>query len=206
MSDLNGRVVALLNQKGGVGKTTMAVHIAHAWAREGRAVTLHDTDEQRSALDYAAKLPALLWKDDNTLLEADPERLTVVDTPPTLGEEIADALRLADAVVVPINDWQAVRGLARLLATTERARVANPNLQVILCPVMADDTIHWRETEAELRRLFGARVLSITIPRATAFREAARNLQTLFDFEPRHPTCPRLESAAREIASRLAKP
>jgi len=43
-------IVALLNQKGGVGKTTLALHLAGEWARQGQRVTLIDADPQSSAL------------------------------------------------------------------------------------------------------------------------------------------------------------
>ena len=45
-------IVALLNQKGGTGKTTLALHLAGQWAREGRRVLLVDADPQGSALDW----------------------------------------------------------------------------------------------------------------------------------------------------------
>jgi chromosome partitioning protein len=45
--------VALLNQKGGVGKTTLALHLAGEWALQGRRVTFIDADPQGSALDWS---------------------------------------------------------------------------------------------------------------------------------------------------------
>ncbi|WP_042057535.1 ParA family protein, partial [Acidomonas methanolica] len=47
-------IVAFLNQKGGVGKTTLALHLAGQWAREGQRVTVIDADPQGSALDWSA--------------------------------------------------------------------------------------------------------------------------------------------------------
>jgi chromosome partitioning protein len=47
-------IFALLNQKGGVGKTTLAVHVAAALARRGRRIILVDADPQGSALDWSA--------------------------------------------------------------------------------------------------------------------------------------------------------
>ena len=45
-------IIGVLNQKGGVGKTTIAVHVAAALVREGRHVLLIDADPQGSALDW----------------------------------------------------------------------------------------------------------------------------------------------------------
>lgn len=48
-------IVALLNQKGGVGKTTLALHLAGAWAAQGKRVVVIDADPQDSALDCSAQ-------------------------------------------------------------------------------------------------------------------------------------------------------
>ncbi len=48
-------IVALLNQKGGVGKTTLATHIAGELALRGHQVVLLDADPQGSALDWTQR-------------------------------------------------------------------------------------------------------------------------------------------------------
>jgi chromosome partitioning protein len=73
-------IIALLNQKGGVGKTTLSVHIATALAagseEERHKVLLIDADPQGSALDWAAARTA-------------PARFPVIGLPkPTLHREI----------------------------------------------------------------------------------------------------------------------
>ena len=48
-------IIALLNQKGGVGKTTLATHIAGELALRGQQVILLDADPQGSALDWTQR-------------------------------------------------------------------------------------------------------------------------------------------------------
>ena len=48
-------IIALLNQKGGVGKTTLATHIAGELASQGQSVILLDADPQGSALDWTQR-------------------------------------------------------------------------------------------------------------------------------------------------------
>ena len=52
-------IVALLNQKGGVGKTTLALHLAGRWAGKGRRVLVVDADPQGSALDWSEQRASL---------------------------------------------------------------------------------------------------------------------------------------------------
>jgi chromosome partitioning protein len=47
-------IIGLLNQKGGVGKTTLALHLAAALAEDNRRVLLVAADSQGSALDWEA--------------------------------------------------------------------------------------------------------------------------------------------------------
>ena len=70
-------IVALLNHKGGVGKTTLALHLAGEWARQGCSVTLIDADPQGSALDWSEQrvregLPAFVRRRRSRARHASP--------------------------------------------------------------------------------------------------------------------------------------
>lgn len=103
------RAILVANIKGGCGKTTIATHLAAAYARAGHATVLADVDRQRSALGWLDRRPAtagavagLDWAKDI----ADPPRGTqrlVIDAPAALkAKQVEELVRMADIVVLPV--------------------------------------------------------------------------------------------------------
>jgi chromosome partitioning protein len=97
------------NVKGGCGKTTVATHLAAAFAGAGFATVLADCDRQRSALRWLDRRPAsappvagLDWRKESGALPEGTERL-VIDAPAAMRHRDAKELvGLADLVVVPV--------------------------------------------------------------------------------------------------------
>ena len=104
-------VVAIVNQKGGTGKTTLSINLASAFA-ELEPTLLMDADPQGSALDWAdsratpqanldacAVEPSALLRDVRRF--ATRYDWIIIDGPPGIGRVSADAVRAADIVMIP---------------------------------------------------------------------------------------------------------
>lgn len=201
-------IVALLNQKGGAGKTTLALHLAGEWARRGQRITLIDADPQSSALDWSEQraregLPRLfgvvgLARD--TLHHEAPELARnahhiVIDGPPRVAGLMRSALLAADLVLVPVqpspfDGW----GSAEMLRLIEEARLFRPQLVVrFVLNRCASRTIIARETADALADQ-DPPVLRTRIGQRIVFAAAAQLGRLAFEIDDH-------SAAAREIAA-----
>ncbi|RIA37399.1 plasmid segregation oscillating ATPase ParF [Hephaestia caeni] len=135
-------IVALLNQKGGVGKTTLALHLAGQWASQGRRVLLIDADSQGSALDWSQQraaegLPRLfgvigLARDTLHIEAAELARgmdHVVIDGPPRVATLLRSALFACDLALIPVqpsplDGWAS----AEMLKLIDQARIFKPEI------------------------------------------------------------------------------
>ena len=104
-------VIAIINQKGGVGKTCLATNLASALAYQ-RSTLLLDCDPQRSASGWAAlnsqpRLSLVVEGVDEGSLVRDVRAAraahpwVLIDCPPGITRVNADAIRESDAVLIP---------------------------------------------------------------------------------------------------------
>lgn len=113
-----GRVITIAQQKGGSGKTTLAAHLAIAWAGAGHKVALVDIDPQGSLAAWHQLRSERLGNGETGLdfaaitgwrTEAEVERrardhdIVVIDSPPHAETEAKLAIRAADLVVLPVQ-------------------------------------------------------------------------------------------------------
>jgi chromosome partitioning protein len=97
------------NIKGGCGKTTIATHLASAFALRGFKTAIGDCDRQRSALNWLRRrgesAPAILGLDWAKAVDDPPKGVQrlVIDAPAAMHhKDVEDLIRISDVVVVPV--------------------------------------------------------------------------------------------------------
>lgn len=136
------RVIAIANQKGGVGKTTVSLMLAGFFQASGRRTVIVDADPQGTAREWAkrgaeagatnptvlnlGKGPAMLIGLRDLRLDW---RIIIIDCPPRLGGETLAAMTSADLLLMPLAPLPAdAWALAETLSILDHARGANPGV------------------------------------------------------------------------------
>ncbi|MHB8389380.1 MAG: ParA family partition ATPase [Acidobacteriaceae bacterium] len=178
------RIIAVINQKGGTGKTTLALNLAAGLARRG-STHLVDADPQRSITQWvgmggsSSGLPGVAQLGGNAaavLSElARSHRYVVVDCPPTVqGEVVAAMMRAAQLALIPVlpspvDLWASV-GMA---VAINEARQFNPDLRACLVLNQLESRNALSRDMREAVAEFDVPVLAAGMQRRAAYRSAA---------------------------------
>lgn len=139
-------IIAVVNQKGGCGKSTTAVHLAY-WLQEMKQqrVVLVDADSQGSSAAWLKGLTTVIpyktWTSADELMEGLPEikseyDYVVVDAPAGLAELTRAILFWADLVLIPCQptgvDLRSSAYMLRLLAQAQQVRGGAPDARLFV--------------------------------------------------------------------------
>ncbi|AKC78401.1 ATPase [Xanthomonas arboricola] len=211
-------IFAFLNQKGGVGKTTLATHVAGELAMRGLHVILLDADPQGSSLDWTQRrsqqgLPRLfsaVGLARETLHQEAPELArradhVIIDGPPRIAALARSALLAAERVLIPVQPspydlWAS----AEMVALIREAQVFRPALRAAFVinrrvsttiigrearQSLAEQPLPALHSEVRQRIVFADSVAAGRLVRETApDSAAAREIAVLTDELLRWPT------------------
>jgi chromosome partitioning protein len=192
------KTIAVVAQKGGVGKTTLAIHLAVAAERDERRAAVIDLDPQASAATWSDVREG----DTPAVVSAQPSRLSIVlqeaercgaefaiiDTSPNSESASLAAARAADLILIPCRphlfDLQAVG------TTIELARIANKPFAIVLNAVPAQGRLG-QETAAVLQK-FSVTTAPIQLGHRAAYYHCLTRGQVASEYDP-------LGKAAEEV-------
>ena len=177
-------VIAVINQKGGAGKTTLSMNLAAGLTRRGDTVVI-DLDPQGSSRQWAsmgsAPFPATNkqingnWDARTLHQNYRAYRHMVLDCPPSLESHASlQALRACDVALIPVlpspvDLWASMN----LPQEIEEARKANPNIKAFLVLNQLEPRSALSSAMRGALTEFGVPVLNAGIRRRAAYRNAA---------------------------------
>lgn len=184
------KIIAVISQKGGAGKTTLAVHLATAATASGRTAAVIDLDPQATAASWsdrraadtpevisgqAVRLPALV-----KAAEENGAEILILDTAPNADQSASLAARAADVVLIPCRP--AAFDLEAIETTLLLAKTAGKQAYVVLNAVPPRSAVA-KEASAGLSDR-GAQVAPHYLTHRAAFAHGVIDGRTAQEFEP----------------------
>lgn len=184
------KTLVILAQKGGSGKTTLAVHMAVCAARQKRRTALIDIDPQGSAFNWnesrdegrkldaakaeAGQIPALLQQAKDGGID-----LAIIDTAPHSDSAAVIAAQYADLVLIPCRP--ARFDLDAIASTVQIATVAKKSAAVVINAAPRGKLA--KEARVALERQ-GITVIDTVLHQRVAYSHAVIDGRSVHEYEP----------------------
>jgi len=207
------KVIAVLNQKGGSGKTTIATHLARSLQLDGADVLLVDSDPQGSARDWAAvreDQPLTVVGIDRPTIDRDLKNVArkdfiVIDGAPQAADLAVSAIKAANFVLIPVQpspyDIWATSDLVDLIK--QRIEVTDGKLQAAFVVSRAIKGTRIGAEVTEALNGYGLPVLESRVTQRVIYPGTAAIGTTVLDAEPNGDAAEEIRALAIEIKKKL---
>lgn len=205
-------IISVQNQKGGVGKTTLAIHISYVLSSSNKRVLLIDADPQGSSRDWAAaredEPPFSVVGLDRPTIHRDLPKLAegydhvVIDGPPRVTDLARSAIVAADLVVIPIQpspyDVWAAKEVIDLIKEASVFKESLKSVFVINRKIV--NTAIGRDVVEALKE-YEIPVAKTGICQRVAFAESAASGQTVMELNNKSSASKEIKALVKELLS-----
>ena len=183
--------VAILSQKGGTGKTTIALHLAVAAEQAGQLAAVVDLDPQASAAGWkdsragetpvVVSVPATRLRQALQVAKEAGADITVIDSAPHSSDVALAAAEAADLILIPCRPG--ILDLRAIATTARIAKLAGKSAYVVLntMPPRAPNVL--ADAKAAVA-VHGLAVAPISVQQRAAYAHALTAGQTAPEYEP----------------------
>lgn len=207
-------VIAVLNQKGGSGKTTIASNLAHALKQADANVLLVDADPQGSARDWneangGTVLPVVGL--DRETLPTDLQAIrngydyVVIDGAPQIAKMAVAAVKAADIVLIPVQpspyDIWAAADLVDVIKARQEITDGSPKAAFVISRAIKNTRLSGEVAEA--LEGYGLPVLENGTTQRVIYPGSASEGKTVFS-DGENPACDEIRAIAEELLELLA--
>jgi chromosome partitioning protein len=208
-------IISFVNQKGGVGKTTVAINIASGFKRRNFSVVFVDADPQGSATKWHSiednnafeilSHPQPVYKQYIEELSQNYDYV-VIDAPPTIGGIAKSILSVANLSIIPLSPssldiWSCVGTLEMI----EEARQGNPDLDLkLLINRKIPGTRVGREAREALS-IFSKDILNSELCQRVAYVDAMTYGVSVMQYAPNSKAAHEIETLCDELTSKEAE-
>ena len=207
------RILAVAGQKGGAGKSTVAICIAAEAVARGRRVLLVDADPQATARTWGAvaaeagqpsptivAMGATMHKPGQLSQAAESFDLVVIDCPGKLGDIQRSALLVADLALLPCGPSAAdAWALSSSIELIHEAQTFRPALQAAVVITRKQGRTSLGQAAREVLAEAGLPVLAAELGYRIAFQEALGAGRGVSSYAPKDPAAAELRALYEEL-------
>ena len=201
-------IFSVLNQKGGVGKTTISTHLAFSLSENGKKVLLLDADPQGSSKEWVSlrnDIPFTLMAMDKPIIHKQVEKMKsdydyiVIDGSPRLEDLARSCIMASDFVIIPVQpsqyDISSTKGIVNLIG--EACNFTENLKSAFVINRKVTGTVIGKEAAKALMQ-FEIPTLKTTIGQRISITETAGG-KTVFELEPNSVASKEFKNLTKEV-------